>query len=299
MNYKITHKTEYNYSDLVNLCYNEARLTPRNFAHQHCSKSQFVVDPEPGACRKRQDFFGNTVYYFTIQQPHRELTVTVTSHVEVSGREMQLGFAEHLTWEEVRQRLQTNLDPKILELRQYILNSPMIPAMPELQTYAEKSFTKGRPLLEAVEDLTTRLYADFTYDPNFTTIATPLTDVIQHRRGVCQDFAHLGIGCLRSLGLAARYVSGYLETDPPPGQEPLEGADASHAWFSVYLPQLGWVDFDPTNNQIPTDQHITIAWGRDYSDVTPLKGIMFGSGTHELSVAVDCQRLLNDSQGGE
>lgn len=291
MNYKIVHKTEYSYSDSVNLCYNEARLTPRNFAHQHCSESQFIVDPKPGAgFRERQDFFGNTVYYFTIQQPHRELSVTVTSRVQVRGRERQLDFAENLAWEEVRQRLQTDMDPEILELRQYVLDSPMIPRMPELRTYAEKSFVKERPLLEAVEELTDRLYTDFTYDPNFTTIATPLTDVIHHRRGVCQDFAHLCIGCLRTLGLAARYVSGYIETDPPPDQEPLAGADASHAWFSVYLPQLGWVDFDPTNNQIPTDQHITIAWGRDYSDVTPLKGVVFGSGTHDLSVSVDCQR---------
>ena len=294
MNYKIIHKTEYSYSDSVNLCYNEARLTPRNFVHQHCSESQFVVDPEPGACRERQDFFGNTVHYFTIQQPHRELSVTVTSHVQVKGRERQLDFAEHLAWEEVRQRLQTDRGSEILELRQYILDSAMIPMMPELRTYAERSFAKERPLLEAVEDLTTRLYADFTYDPGFTTIATPLAEVIQHRRGVCQDFAHLGIGCLRSLGLAARYVSGYIETDPPLGQESLEGADASHAWFSVYLPQLGWVDFDPTNNQIPTDQHITVAWGRDYADVTPLKGVVFGSGTHELSVSVDCQRKTEE-----
>ena len=299
MNYKIIHKTEYSYSDSVNLCYNEARLTPRSFVHQHCGNSQFVVDPEPGACRERQDFFGNTVYYFTIQQPHRELTVTVTSHVQVSGREMQLDFAEHLAWEEIRQRIHTDMDPEVLELRQYILDSPMIPMMSELQTYAEKSFAKERPLLEAVEELTTRLYTDFTYDPNFTTIATPLADVIRHRRGVCQDFAHLGIGCLRALGLAARYVSGYIETDPPPDQARLVGADASHAWFSVYLPQLGWVDFDPTNNQKPIDRHITIAWGRDYSDVTPLKGVIFGSGTHELSVSVDCQRFLNNSQDGQ
>ncbi len=291
MNYRIIHKTQYSYSGSVNLCYNEARLTPRSFVHQHCSESQFVVDPKPGTgYRERQDFFGNTVYYFTIQQPHNQLTVTVTSHVQVKGREMQLDFAEHLAWEEVRQRIQTDMDPEVLELRQYILDSPMIPTMPELRTYAEKSFPKNRPLLEAVEELTTRLYTDFTYDPNFTTVATPLTDVIQHRRGVCQDFAHLGIGCLRTLGLAARYVSGYIETNPPPDQEPLEGADASHAWFSVYLPQLGWVDFDPTNNQIPADQHITVAWGRDYSDVTPLKGVVFGSGTHALSVSVDCQR---------
>lgn len=291
MNYNITHKTEYSYTHPVNLCYNEARLTPRNFTDQVCLNSQFVVEPEPKECRERQDFFGNTVYYFTIQQPHNQLTVTVTSHVDVKGRERQRNFAERLAWEETHRQLHTDSDPEILEMRQYILNSPMIPAMPELRAYAEKSFPKGCPLLEAVEDLTTRLYADFTYDPGFTTIATPLADVIKHRRGVCQDFAHLGIGCLRALGLAARYVSGYIETDPPPDQELLAGADASHAWFSVYLPQLGWIDFDPTNNQIPTDRHITIAWGRDYADVTPLKGVVFGSGTHALFVAVDCERI--------
>ena len=290
MNYKIIHKTEYSYTHPVNLCYNEARLTPRNYAYQHCSVSQFAVEPEPKACRERQDFFGNTVYYFTIQQPHNQLTVTVTSHVDVKGRDQQGNFAEHLTWEEARQQLHTDSDPEILEIRQYILNSPMIPAMPELHTYAEQSFTNGRPLLETVEDLNARLYTDFTYDPDFTTIVTPLADVLKHRRGVCQDFAHLGIGCLRSLGFAARYVSGYIETEPPPDKEPLSGADASHAWFSVYLPQLGWVDFDPTNNQIPADQHITIAWGRDYADVTPLKGVVFGSGRHQLSVSVDCKR---------
>ena len=290
MNYKIIHKTEYSYTHPVNLCYNEARLTPRNFAYQHCSDSQFAVEPEPKACRERQDFFGNTVYYFTIQQPHNQLTVTVTSRVDVKGRDQQRDFAEHLAWEEAHQQLHTHSDPETLEIRQYILNSPMIPAMPELHVYAEQSFTKDRPLLEAVEDLSTRLYTDFTYDPDFTTIATPLADVLKHRRGVCQDFAHLGIGCLRALGFAARYVSGYIETEPPPNIEPLSGADASHAWFSVYLPQLGWVDFDPTNNQIPTERHITVAWGRDYIDVTPLKGVVFGSGTHALSVSVDCKR---------
>ena len=292
MKYKIIHKTEYSYTHPVNLCYNEARLTPRNYAYQHCSDSQFAVEPEPKACRERQDFFGNTVYYFTIQQPHNQLTVTVISHVDVNGREQQRDFAEHLSWEEVHQQLHTNADPETLEIRQYILNSPMIPTMPELHTYAEQSFINGRPLLEAVEDLSTRLHTDFTYDPDFTTIATPLADVLKHRRGVCQDFAHLGIGCLRALGFAARYVSGYIETEPSPDKEPLTGADASHAWFSVYLPQLGWVDFDPTNNQMPADRHITVAWGRDYADVTPLKGVVFGSGTHALSVSVDCKRVL-------
>lgn len=136
-----------------------------------------------------------------------------------------------------------------------------------------------------------RLYTDFVYDPDFTTVATPLAEVIEHKRGVCQDFAHLGIGCLRSMGLAARYVSGYIETATSLDQAELIGTGASHAWFSVYFPDIGWIDFDPTNNQIPTDRHITVAWGRDYSDVTPLKGVVFGSGTHELAVSVDCRAV--------
>ena len=290
MKYKIIHKTEYSYTHPVNLCYNEARLTPLNYASQQCLDSQFVIEPAPKAYRERQDFFGNTVYYFTIQQPHNQLTITVTSHVDVKGREQRGDLPEHVTWEEAHQQLHTDSDPETLETRQYVLNSPMIPATPELRAYADQSFTNGRPLLEAVADLNTRLYTDFTYDPGFTTVATPLDDVLKHLRGVCQDFAHLGIGCLRALGFAARYVSGYIETDPSPDKAPLAGTDASHAWFSVYLPQLGWVDFDPTNNQMPTDRHITVAWGRDYADVTPLKGVVFGSGTHELSVSVDCIR---------
>lgn len=148
----------------------------------------------------------------------------------------------------------------------------------------------GRPLLDAARDLTRRIYQDFTYDPHFTTVATPLDQVLENRRGVCQDFAHLAIGCLRSMGLAARYISGYLETIPPPGQPRMEGADASHAWLAVYLPTLGWVEFDPTNDCMPGEQHITLAWGRDYGDVVPLKGIMSGGGSHELEVGVDVKR---------
>ena len=183
MNYKIRHKTEYSYTHPVNLCYNEARLTPRNFAYQACSESQFIVEPEPKECRERKDFFGNTVYYFTIQEPHNQLTVTVTSHVDVKGREHQRNFAESLNisgaWEAAHRQLHTDLDPEILEIRQYLLKSAMVPVMPELENYAEQSFTTGRPLLEAVEDLTARLYTDFTYDPGFTTIATPLVDVLK------------------------------------------------------------------------------------------------------------------------
>lgn len=291
MNYKIIHSTQYSYSNIVNLCYNEARLTPRSFAQQVCTGSEFTVEPEPTGYRERTDFFGNTVCYFTIQRPHQQLTVTVTSDVEVKAREIQGDAAANIAWEAVQQRLHTDPRAEILEIRQYMLASPMIPSMPELRTYAERSFTRDRPMLAAVADLTDRLYTDFAYDPDFTTIATPLADVLKHRRGVCQDFAHLGIGCLRAMGLAARYISGYIETLPPSDGKKLVGADASHAWFSVYLPDIGWTDFDPTNNHKPTDRHITVAWGRDYADVTPLKGVVFGSGTHELTVSVDCSAV--------
>ncbi len=291
MNYKITHNTQYSYNSLVNLCHNEARLTPQSFAQQVCTQSKFTVDPEPTSYRERKDFFGNTVCYFSIQRPHQDLSVTVTSYVEVKDRETYQDIDEKVTWEVVRDRLHTDQDAEILEMRQYVFDSPMIQKMPELRAYAESSFIKEWSLLEVVEDLIERLYKDFVYDSDFTTIATPLTEVIKHRRGVCQDFAHLGIGCLRSMGLAARYVSGYIETVAQPDQEQLVGGGASHAWFSVYLPDVGWIDFDPTNNQIPSNQHITVAWGRDYSDVTPLKGVVFGSGTHELSVSVDCRAV--------
>lgn len=205
------------------------------------------------------------------------------------GRETYQYPAKVIPWEVVKEEINADQNADILDVRQYILDSPLIQAIPELRDYVEISFTENRPIVETVEELTTRLYIDFAFDPDSTTIATPLFDVIKHRCGVCQDFAHLGIGCLRSIGLAARYVSGYIETQPPPNEVKLVGSDASHAWFSVYIPNMGWVDFDPTNNQIPTDRHITVAWGRDYSDVTPLKGVVFGSGRHELSVSVDCK----------
>jgi transglutaminase-like putative cysteine protease len=180
---------------------------------------------------------------------------------------------------------------ELLDARQYALDSPMITVTSELANYAQSSFQANRPFVDVVHDLMQRIYTDFTYDPSFTTIATPLSDVLSHRRGVCQDFAHLAIGCLRAYNVAARYISGYVETVPKAGQTRLVGADASHAWFSVYIPNTGWLDFDPTNNTVPRDQHITLAWGRDYADVTPLKGIAFGGGQHTLSVSVDVLKL--------
>lgn len=291
MNYRILHRTVYDYTEVVAACQNEARLIPRNFANQTCTNRQLIIEPKPADFRERQDFYGNQVAYFSIQQPHQQLVVQAESTVQVHPISDQLDYGIAMPWEIARSRLLTGIDPETLDARQYALNSPMVATSRDLEHYALLSFPKKRPIVDAVYDLMQRIYTDFAYDPSFTSIATPLDTVLKHRRGVCQDFAQLAIGCLRSLNLAARYISGYVETLPPPGKARLVGADASHAWFSVYIPDYGWLDLDPTNNQKPTGRHITIAWGRDFADVTPLKGVLFGSGDHELTVSVDVEPL--------
>lgn len=310
MKYRITHTTCYRYSQSVGLCQNEARLQPRNFWRQHCDSSRFEIIPAPMDFSERFDFFGNRVAYFAVQQPHTQLVVTAINEVTVFPKQNTLDSFNHKTWEQARSLLQEtplhgqsqiqqgrnqtqNQDQtfEIQDVRQYLLDSPMVTITPELAGYAQDSFRPNRALVDVVQDLMGRIYQDFIYDPSFTTIATPLSEVLSFRRGVCQDFAHLAIGCLRAYGIAARYISGYVETLPKPGQQRLIGADASHAWFSVYVPGAGWLDYDPTNNSVPLDQHITLAWGRDYADVTPLKGIAFGGGQHTLSVSVDVLKL--------
>lgn len=297
MKYRITHTTIYNYSQAVGLCQNEARLQPRDFWRQRCESSRFEITPSPTDYRELVDFFGNRTAYFAIQQAHKQLVVTAISEVTILPGERIGDGVKQMAWEQVRELLQENASQNqqqlldVLDAKQYVLDSPMVTTTQELADYARASFVPGRPLVDVVNDLMQRIYTDFTYDPAFTTIATPLSTVLAHRRGVCQDFAHLAIACLRSFGLSARYISGYMETLPEPGKPRLIGADASHAWFAVYLPGAGWLDFDPTNNKLPYDQHITLAWGRDYADVTPLKGIAFGGGQHTLSVSVDVLRL--------
>jgi transglutaminase-like putative cysteine protease len=217
------------------------------------------------------------------------VNATSTVSTEPIGKDFE-NFNK-MTWEQVKDWSKNHRDDNTLDAQQYKFNSPLVVKNQELEMYAERSFLKDRLIVDAVQDLMDRIHRDFTYDPHFTTIATPLLKVLKHRRGVCQDFAHLAIGCLRSIGLASRYVSGYIETKPPEGQKRLVGADASHAWFSVYVPEMGWIDFDPTNNQMPTDQHITVAIGRDFHDVTPLKGVIFGGGEHKLKVSVDVENI--------
>lgn len=292
MNYRIVHTTRYRYEEPVASSYNEAHLLPRSFARQTLVSASLGIDPPCRDYRDRQDFFGNTASYFALLDPHQEVTITATSEVRLLAPRRQLSFGDAVDWQEAARRLAEANDPDILDAAQYCLDSPMVRAVPALRDYATPSFTVSRPLAEAVADLMARIHTDFTYDPTATDIATPALEVLQQRRGVCQDFAHLAIGCLRSLGLAARYVSGYLETLPPPGKQKLQGADASHAWLQAYLPGAGWQDWDPTNNLQPASRHVTTAWGRDYSDVAPLKGVIYGGGdSHTVTVEVDVTAL--------
>ena len=286
--YRITHTTEYRYNVSVSQCQNEAHLLPRSTPRQQYEHGQLRIQPSPTVYRDREDFFGNRVTYFAVQEPHVTLSVTAQSEVLIVQAAARWLWAS-LVWEEVRQAVAGDTSPEGIEARQFLLDSPLVHRSAALAAYAAASFVPNRPLLEAVADLVQRIYQEFTYEPDATTVSTPLDEVLQHRRGVCQDFAHVAIGCLRAQGIAARYVSGYLETSAPDGQ--LIGAAASHAWVSVYCPGQGWIDFDPTNNSIPTDQHITVAWGRDYSDVTPLKGVIVGGGSHTLDVAVTVERM--------
>ncbi|PLX91906.1 MAG: transglutaminase [Desulfuromonas sp.] len=289
MRYRVRHLTGYRYSDPVQLCRNEACLLPRNTPHQRCLDSRLEVVPLVTEIEERRDFFDNRLHFFAIQTPHNSLSITAVSTIDVEVDQTGYALGAQIPWEQARMGLtQTG---ELLNSAPYMYNSPHVTASAALADYAIPSFGAGRSITDAVDELMQRIYHDFTYDPEVTNVSTPLTEVLANRHGVCQDFSHVAIGCLRSIGLAARYVSGYIETLTPPGQERLVGADASHAWFSVYVPTIGWLDFDPTNNQRPHQQHITVAWGRDFSDVSPLKGVALGGGHHEVLVSVDVARL--------
>lgn len=270
--YKISHRTTYTYFEPVSVCHNVLRLAPRNTGQQTCTHVAVRISPEPDTLREYEDFFGNKVIYFSIEKEHARLTVDVQSEVGLFG-----GVVEGV---------QDNA-----EVRQFIFETPMTAWNEEIEAYARVSFQSGRTVMEAAGDLMHRIYRDFEFTPGFTTVSTPLAVVMEEKKGVCQDYAHLAIACIRSMGFPARYVSGYIETVPPAGTEKLIGADASHAWFSVHDAATGWVDFDPTNNMMAGDQHITIGWGRDYADIAPMKGIILSSGSHGLKVSVDVKRV--------
>lgn len=291
MRYEVVHRTTYTYQTDVAVSHHVARLTPRTLPRQRCLRHTLELSPEPASREQRLDYFGNEACYFALEHPYRELVVTARSLVEVSPPELEFVFASQ-PWETVRDALHHSTPgQEIWSAREFACASPLIAREPEYAAYARASFTDGRPLYEALLDLTDRLHREFAFDPASTTVGTPVAQAFAQRRGVCQDFAHVQIACLRSLGLAARYVSGYLETLPPPGQPKLVGADASHAWLSAYCPPFGWLDLDPTNNCRPGEQHITLGWGRDFADTSPLRGVFVGSGQHSLYVGVDVNRL--------
>ena len=252
-----------------------------------CLSSTLRIEPEPHDYRERVDYFGNRSAYFSVLEPHTRLTVTAESVVDVN-RPGALLLPVDQAWEAIRDRVHLDPAEEAYEAREFVLPSPKVAVTPDVVAYAEESFPPGRPLTEALVDLTSRIYNDFAYEPGSTSVRTTLTELLECRRGVCQDFAHLAVGCLRSVGLAGRYVSGYLETVPPPGKARLVGADVSHAWASVFVPDAGWVDLDPTNNRFVSDRYVTNAFGRDYGDVSPLRGVIYTeSSDNELHVSVD------------
>lgn len=286
MQYLVRHRTVYDYPEKVAESHHLARLKPLDTGGQRCLSHHLRIDPLPGVRVDRVDAFGNAFVFFAQQAAYDILIVEAVSLVETSSG-VVTDLEASPPWEEVVDALAEDLRAAHLEAQPFRFGTLQVPVSDPLADYARLSFTPGCPLLAAARDLTGRIFRDFKFDPTATTVSTPVEQVLKQRRGVCQDFAHLAIGCLRSLGLAVRYVSGYLETAPPPGKPRLVGADASHAWISVYCPGVGWVDFDPTNNCIPGHRHVRLAQGRDYRDVSPLRGVTFGGGGEQPKVMVD------------
>ncbi len=281
----IVHRTIYEYSEPVTVSQHAARVEPRALPSQVLEDFSLRIDPPPALRKARVDYFGNRVCFFSIQELHARLEIVARAQVTVAAATPPV-LSLSPPWHKVAGLFSDPVSPEVVEPYEFIFDSPLIRVSPALADYARASFTADTPLLASVLDLNRRIHADFKYDRIATTVATPLEEVLEKRRGVCQDFAHLAIASLRSLGLAARYVSGYLRTVPAEGQAALTGADASHAWFSVYCPDLGWVDFDPTNNLVPGTDHITLAYGRDFGDVSPVSGILTGGGKHKVSAGV-------------
>jgi transglutaminase-like putative cysteine protease len=286
MKHHVVHVTEYLYSERVSTSHHALHLLPRATPTQVCLRDELEIAPAPALRRERNDDFGNRCAYVEIHEPHNNLRVTSRADVDVSPPPPLP--AASAPWESVRDAVRAGADAEARAARAYAFASPHVPtASAEARAYALPSFAPGRGVVEAARELTTRINKDFAYDSRATTIATPVDEVLALRRGVCQDFAHVELTCLRALGVPARYVSGYLVTRPPPGKPRLVGADASHAWLAVFAGEHGWIPLDPTNDLVPGEQHVTVAWGRDFSDVTPVRGVIMGGGRHDLWVSVD------------
>jgi len=291
--YSIHHRTAYHYEDRVSYSHHLARLRPVDGGRQRHLSSRLVICPEPEILTTHRDVFGNVTTFFSVTTPHRQLTVESYARVEVeTGDEEEDGFGSSPRWEDVRGRMQSPCGREEVAAAEFVYSSPLCPVGKELAAYARESFVAGAEILEGALELTRRIHRDIRFDPAATTVSTPVEEVFERRAGVCQDIAHLQIACLRSLGLPARYVSGYLRTVPPPGQERLVGADASHAWVSLFVPGRGWVEYDATNDQQPGGDHIRVAYGRDYQDICPLRGTVYGGGGQILEIGVTVTPLL-------
>jgi transglutaminase-like putative cysteine protease len=285
MIFDVSHRTTYTYRKPVLQSEHLVHLAPRQSPRQRVLRHSLLVEPAPSSNIAFADYFGNATTILAIDDEHTELVAHARSTVEVKAPDLPMP-ALSTPWEQVAGKalLDEELDIPVL---QFVSASAHTRLLRQALDYARRSFPPNRPILEAALDLTRRIHADFTFDTTATDISTPVLDVLQERRGVCQDFAHLALTCLRGLGLPGRYVSGYLLTYPPPGMKKLQGSDASHAWISVWAPEVGWVDFDPTNGVMPTDEHVTVAYGRDYDDVSPISGVLLGGGRQTMAVAVD------------
>jgi transglutaminase-like putative cysteine protease len=291
LQYCVSHRTTYEYALPMADGYTLAYLLPRPTALQVVERAEVDVDPVPDERAEHIDVFGNRVLHLGIHHAHDSLRLLARSEVVVEPGGMPWRGEP---WEIVAMRVVELRGGDALAVRPFAGSSPYVPLANHgsaLRDLAEEAFPPHRPVVDGARELCRMIHQTFAYDPTFTDVSTPLSAVLDARRGVCQDFAHLVIGCLRSLGLAARYVSGYIETDPPPSGGPARGADASHAWCSLWVPQQGWIDFDPTNDRFPTHRHVTVAWGRDYGDVAPVRGVVIGPIAEQaLSVAVEVRR---------
>lgn len=291
MRYKVRHETAYDYGEDVPVSHHLLHLTARALPRQRIRRTTLTVEPVPAVRNERVDYFGNTVTYVAVQEPHRTFSVIAESEIEVHDLP-PMDVDATPSWEHARDSLRGLSGPDDgAEITQYCFDSALVASSPALLDYARLSFTPGRPVAQAAIDLMRRVNADFAFDPSATTVATPMAEVMAKRRGVCQDFAHVVVGCVRAVGLPARYVSGYLRTLPPPGQPRLVGSDVSHAWASVWCGSAGWIDLCPTNACIANRDFITVAWGRDYDDVSPARGVLVGGAGHGLTVSVDVEPL--------
>ena len=292
MIYDISHDTTFDYAQPVSVSHQLLRLAPRESPRQTPQYSRLIVEPAPVMRKTRSDFFGNEITYLTVQAPHARLTIRSASRVDVQPVDVAL-LNLGPCWEDVAAALEAPTNKAALEASQYAFVSPYVDIDDDVAAFARETFTPRKAFLPAVMELTAKIYHEFVYEGGVTDVWTPVSEVLAKRRGVCQDFAHLEIAALRSLGLPARYMSGYLLTHPAEGKERMVGADASHAWVSVWCGDFGWVEFDPTNNMMPSDEHIALAWGRDYGDVSPTTGIIVGGGAHTVVVAVGVESVAS------